>query len=890
MSRRSGKRSGLGSDYAGLSGPELLVKLAEDGQLAALEALWRYGDASVSAAAVAPILRTGAPQLLELVVEQILDPSLAEPFPSQLIAALDEHRPQLSPSLADRLAARSRDPEPLPDAQMEGSRHLFEMWVVDQNGRTGEEFAIAVVSGATPRAETAPVRDSAFKRCRAGGRVLAEAAAIVTRSLEDSPSPSTWQSGAEFVEGTCQDAPTTPGPVVPVLERLLELAPECCTAETFGEHMARLAAEVGVEIVEARLREPLLDTPGSRALLRLLPEARRAAKRSALFAVAVRTQAHLWAVIQGWLPGWDDQEWKRNLRALIGDVRIDRNILVTLINASPATLSANVIELALNQSSGPEDQPVAAAAGRISERLTELGTDRETRRAWVAAVHWPRAKDETALSTLAELFGGLEESMHVRLVVRGFLEGKIGAQTAGQLLPEEGAYQALKLMESSESRGKLAEDLARVRPEELEKAATRIQTEGFAFDLARVLAPVLPNAAFAGSAEVLQSTMSKEYKNQLIDLLAAHGTEAQAPVLETIVRDDHRENTERRVKAARKIAELTPSGQGLPACVVDLLRSNIPKLREAAVRAIEQVKPRDSELIGGLHAVVDGGGVPGKAAATALDSLASELLGDLAAASTKEGLHEVIPLLGAVGRAQVLGSLFGYLGANAEYDDIALHRAAAEAVRQAAEHVKHVTEEDQETLVGLIDGDEREADPAAQSALSSALARLQLGDDASLKILYDELPFEVKGSPDELFGPEKERLVRQLGLYARARGQGESGWGLALSHLDNVAERLVRSAYLVCEGGSESIKEEIRTDPSQPEYGRLIGALSSIRQLNSIHDDASVLHDIRGKQSEVPHPGEQPDEETIATARRCFREIAKVSVGTLQARRPRASE
>lgn len=101
-----------------------------------------------------------------------------------------------------------------------------------------------------------------------------------------------------------------------------------------------------------------------------------------------------------------------------------------------------------------------------------------------------------------------------------------------------------------------------------------------------------------------------------------------------------------------------------------------------------------------------------------------------------------------------------------------------------------------------------------------------------------------------------DRLVRQLSLCARARDQGESGWGVAIAHLDNVAERLVRAAYLVCEGGSESIKEEIRNDPGEPDCGRLIGAPSSVGKLKGIQDDCSVLHDIRSKNSEVPHPGE----------------------------------
>jgi hypothetical protein len=130
-------------------------------------------------------------------------------------------------------------------------------------------------------------------------------------------------------------------------------------------------------------------------------------------------------------------------------------------------------------------------------------------------------------------------------------------------------------------------------------------------------------------------------------------------------------------------------------------------------------------------------------------------------------------LLGAVCRAQVLSSLFNYLGATAEYDDVVLHRAAA--VRQAAEHVKPVTEEDQETLVGLIDSKEREVDPPGTERPVLGPRSPQLGDDAAFKILYDEVPFEVKGDPDELFGFEKERLVRPLSVYARARDQGESG-------------------------------------------------------------------------------------------------------------------
>jgi hypothetical protein len=529
------------------------------------------------------------------------------------------------------------------------------------------------------------------------------------------------------------------------------------------------------------------------------------------------------------------------------------------------------------------------AATRLAQRLEELGAGAETRGFWVTAVHWPRARDEAGIAKLASLLAELEEDVHVRAVVRGFIEKKVPADITARLLPEGTSHAALTMMTASPRRGELAIGLAQDREDELGAAVARLQQESYSSDLSDSLADRLPDAAFAGAAEAWPE-LERNNKDDLIHLLGLHATVEQIPALEAIVRNDHRENADRRVKAAEKIAELIPTGESLPESVVDLLRSNVPRLREGAVKAIERVKPRDPALIGSLHEVEERGGMPGKASRAALDSLADEFLADLNAALGKDELHEVIPLLGAVGRAQVLPALFNYVGAKAEYDDVALHRAAAKAVRQAAEHIRVVSEQDQEALVGLIDGEDREADLEAQGDLSSALARLQLGDDAALKVLYDELPanFKVRGDPDELFGPEKERLVRQLGLYVRARDQGEAGWGLALTHLDNVAERLVRAAYLLCPAGSEAVKEDIRTDPAEPDYARLIGALASVGELQAIQDDCSVLHDIRCKSSEVPHPGERPDADTMATARRCFKEIANVCVGVVvNARRQR---
>lgn len=882
MRSRTSKRDKLGPTYDGLSGRALLEKLADGHEFSVLQAFWRYGDPEVAADAVGPILATGAPHLLEPIVGEVLQVSLGEPFPSRLIVELTERRPQLGSKLGARLSKRLLDEEPFPNAEYENGRHLLELWVLGQDGKVGEDFAIAVIAEETPKASESTVRASAFQRCRASAAVLKESAAIVTRELEGEPSTASWNAAAEFVEATCRNAPETPEPVVPIVTRLIELAPQYGQSDPLPPELSRLVGSIAATELEASLSERLPDTPGARALVRVVGELPRASMRASLFARVVHQQPHLWTVAQAEFAELDEAEWKRRLKALVGDEQVERSILVQLLNAAPLRLVASVIELTLNQAGDEDDQLLSVAAARLGQRLDELGTDAGTRPDWVAAVHWPRARNEEGVRKLASLLGEVEEDVHVRVVVRGFIAEKITADVAARLLSEGASYAALAMMETGPLRGELAAALARTRQDELGPAVARLQKEGYSFDLTDSLAEALPNAAFIGAAEAW-ADLEKSGKDEVVQLLGLHGSEEQIPVLEAIVRDDHRENADRRVAAAEKIAELTPTGKSLPDCVIDLLRSNVPKLREAAVKAIERVKPRDAALIGGLHEVEVRAGVAGKAARAALDSLADEFLRDLGGASGKEELHEVIPLLGAVGRAQVLPALFNYVGANAEYDDVTLHRAAAKAVQQAAEHIRAVSEDDQEALVGLIDGEEREADLEAQGDLSSALARLQLGDDAALKVLYDELPttFKVRGDPDELFGPEKERLVRQLGLYTRARDQGEAGWGLALTHLDNVAERLVRAAYLVCPAGSEAIKEDIRTDPAEPEYGRLIGALASVGELHGIQDDCSVLHDIRCRNSEVPHPGQRPDADTVATARRSFKEIAKVCVGVV---------
>jgi len=844
-----------------------------------LEAFWRYGDPALCAALVEPVLETGAPVLVALLVGELLNPVIQDPLPSRLVQGLANRRPPLPPQLARRLADRLRDAQPLANAQYEGARHILEAWILDQEGEVADAFAVQVVRGETPKAGLSDVRQAAYRRCAVSQRALEQASKLAVAQLDASPSAQTWQMASEFVEVACEGKASPPDPIVPVVEKLLELAPSHAPVDTLAPQLSRFAAGPQRDVLERLIRDPLPDAPGARAIIRMIASITHPGAKARLFALAVCRQPHLWAVLQAQTGSWDEATWKRNLKALVRGEPIEPAILTQLMNSAPSTLIGNVIELALSQAQGPGELPLQKAGQRLRQRLDELGRGSEQESAWVNAVPWPSARNAT-IEKLASLLDALERDDRIRLVVAAYEAGAIRSHAASSLLPQGASYEALGQVGDQQKRAALAGSLVEVSLDEAGRAIARLQDEDFSLEVARALAPSLPEEAFRGAAKAF-SALTPDQKDSLVELLCAHATAGQIAVLEAVVADDHRDNAERRAKATRRIAQLVPLAARPPQCVIDLLSSNIPRLRRAAVEAIQAIKPRDAEVIAKLHEVAARGGDPGRAALEALDALAKQLSAATDEATGKDDVRQLIPLLGAVGRPQVLSRLFRFLGAAGEYDDVGLHRAAAKAVRQAADHIDSVSEEDQTALVALIDGEDREADPDALKDLSAALARMQLGEDAALKILYDEAGFSPRADPNAIFGNEKDQVVRQLGLYARSRDRGEAGWGAALAHLDNVAERLVRAAYLACPAASDNIKEELRNDPRRPEYGALIRALSSVKRLNPIQDDCGKLHDIRSRRSELPHPGQAPDESTWQTAQHCFREIAKVCLGVL---------
>jgi hypothetical protein len=104
--------------------------------------MFRYGDPALCAAVVDPVLRTGCPAVLPLIVEQVLTPTAQEPFPTRLIERLRQRRPQLSADLTRALAERLVDPAPLSHPAFEQGRDVLEMWVLGQRGEHAARFAL----------------------------------------------------------------------------------------------------------------------------------------------------------------------------------------------------------------------------------------------------------------------------------------------------------------------------------------------------------------------------------------------------------------------------------------------------------------------------------------------------------------------------------------------------------------------------------------------------------------------------------------------------------------------------------------------------------------------------------------------------------------------------
>jgi hypothetical protein len=343
-------------------------------------------------------------------------------------------------------------------------------------------------------------------------------------------------------------------------------------------------------------------------------------------------QPHLFSTLQPLVQAWSRDEWERGLRALATAGRLAPTVASWVVSSAPEVLTRPHHHVCHQSGRGPRrsDPREWRGAACLSDcrpwtlrrNSAEMSPLRSTGR---------RIGQPDTIDKLGAVLGAYSIRLRATALVVGAFEATLtSAQQAAKLVPRgPGVRSASRTHSARRAGAELALALCRERPDVALAAASRVQQEAFAIEVAAALGPEFPDAAFAGGAEAWP-TIEARAKDRLVGLLENYGTKSQMPLSQVVIRDDHRANADRRAKALSRATELLSEGEPVPGWLTDLLSSNIARLREGAVRAIEKLKPRDPELIRRLHEVRKRGGDPGRAAEQALDALADAFLHELA--------------------------------------------------------------------------------------------------------------------------------------------------------------------------------------------------------------------------------------------------------------------
>lgn len=308
------------------------------------------------------------------------------------------------------------------------------------------------------------------------------------------------------------------------------------------------------------------------------------------------------------------------------------------------------------------------------------------------------------------------------------------------------------------------------------------------------------------------------------------------------------------------IAELTPEGGTLPACVVELLTSARPELRRAGVQAIGKVRPRDESLIRHLREIASDGGQLGREGTQVLDELGSIFNSELDEASSLSEVSALLPLLGAVSRPAVI-----------------IRSWATSAPRLST-----TTGTSTGWRPGLCGrpanpcaGTSRRINKQPWSRCSRARARRwieRLGMTCRQRL-------RVSRSAKMRRWRSCTRKSSHTGLWAKERDRGKAGRPRQLENLDIICERLTRAAYLKV-GDSENIKAQIRGDETKPDYGAVITALGSTK-LSKQEANLKTLHDLRCNRT-FAHIGSDASDADMVRATESFKEATKAIIGALK--------
>lgn len=877
-------RAQLPKKLSGLEGDELIAALVESGEGAILEAMWFLNDESVRVRLVSPFATSEVTHLSDLLVHEALSQNGSQSVCQALVALLDEQLIDISAAANRQLAARLLDATPFVIPAVERGRALLEQQVLSSEDDDSLEFALAVVRNQTSCAGDDAVRNCAFDRLKSDLSLLKDIVLALADELSEEGTPSTWndvcRAAAAMVE--CDDADQEARTLA---EAIILTCPAACPSETLDSEVQALIHEHGLVQLRRRIEvEPLPNRPGSRALLRTIEGIGDGRKRAPLFVAACVSQTPTYVGMLKALAGaWSDDEWNRRLRCLArSELPVPRPIAAELLQSAPFTAMAASVQLAVMHPC-PGDEPAlieeAAAVARAWLQNETPDDEPDSARLLSTAFYWPKNPSPEVMHRVGQVLTAAVPSREWEVVVPAFLSSALTADIAVSLLLPGQYEQALRSLGPCEQRRMLCQGLAEWDPDGVCVIVGRMQSEGFSLDLCQACAPVSPDDAFVGGDRAWGG-MSDSDRDAYCQLLCSHGTPEQFPLLFAVVADSRRQNSDRRCQATAAIAQLTPKGGEVPAPVLDLLDTGVPRLMLAATEAVGAVCPASANTLRRLRQAAANGGIAADSIGQALAGVEGYLLHLLEAEPGTEERVRVLEALGVCGSERAVLRILDHIGPAAEDTHLPVRVAAAQALAENCLY-EELSIEALERLALLLDGEAPETHNDVRESLSMASLRANLGDDAALAGLYDMIDFTPRHAPDELFGREKASLVRQLTLLAQEEKRGPAGWGAWLAVLDTVAERLVRAAYLRA-GVSESLRERIaRGVLGEPAYGELLQALSSVSPLVKVKPFLQTVHSLRCTDSEIPHAGERPKEETIAAARIPFQKAARRIVGLL---------
>jgi hypothetical protein len=870
-----------GGGYADIFGADFVAEARERRDLGSLEAIWRFHSPEAVLAVAEPMASLRLPQASDLLLDEALDPQLGPAVSDHLRVAIGAHWPPLSKAGTQRLAASLTEAEPL-EGVRDPMRDTLEVWLLHQEGEEVDTFAKDALTEELGVLVGDECLRTAMERCWNNAALAQEVAARFEARLSEDADEKAWRDAAVFAEAMCTDRPA-PAWLGPLLDRLIETAPQLGEVEEFPSDLRRATLGLSADVIRKLLTgDPLPDTPGSRAIARLADGLGHARERSKTFVEVLKHQGALWRQIgPAAAASWDSAEWARRLAAVQKTREtLDAGLVLDLIAAAPGEHVALVLPLAVRLASQPEpeDSFVGSAAIKLREFLSaseatgDDGSDVEQSVPW-----WPANESPERLQAFRVILEQAIPDTGDRLahVATAIEEGKVSVAEASRLVGPEDFESALSNLEPGSQRRDLAIEFIRLDADAGIDAVRKIQSEqGFQIDLAEASAPHDQDAAFLGSAAAF-SNLPNASRQKLMLLLEDHGRAEEVSTLDAIVQDTRAANVEYRQRAAIRIGQVTPEAGALPNSVIELLTSNRPELVDAGASVIGRVKPEDPSLIRLLRSVAIESD-EGSEARTALEQLGVTFVGQLSPDLPKERRVELLHLLAAAGTAGVIDPLLTHVGREALDDDPEVRRVAAAGLKEVA-GLQPLSPDTLTRLVSVVD---EERDQTARDDLQAAVTRATLGEDAALEVLHELIGFSPRHDHRALLGPEKDRMVRHLQLLQTERERGEQGRPGVIMQLDIIAERLLRVAYLRY-GQSESLKSEILNSPKTPDHGELVQALASVGKLANIQGQLKTLHALRSEKTEFTHVGYAPTAEDEATAWTCFKESCRVMVGAI---------